>query len=77
MRANGPGLIPQVLFVVVDAIAFENGAEFVAEVNLTVVFFLVVDVSGECVEVRFAEGKCAVASLPCKRELALRFHPLR
>lgn len=66
MKGQRPDLIPHVSFIMFDTVTFEDGAEFVAEIYLAVMLFLVVDVSDECVEVRSTEDECAVASLPCE-----------
>lgn len=56
--------IPNVGFVVVHAVFFEEHAEFVLEGTGAVVFLLVVNVGTESVQIVWADRETGVAALP-------------
>ena len=60
------GLVPDIAFVIIDAVFFEQVAVFVLKGLCMVVFFLAVDIMKECLLLVHAHGKCPVAVLPMK-----------
>ena len=69
--------VPYVALVVRNVVPFQQRAEFILERQSPVVLLLASDVAADAGKLRGADGKGAVAPLPCEfsDRRTLRFHP--
>ena len=72
-------LIPHIRFIIFHAVFFQEHPELILKRPCLVVLLLTVNVGTQRIQIRRADGKTSVASLPRKRREAgrLGFHPFR